>query len=523
VPKRAGRSKEVINRGGEIISPIEVEEVFMKHPAIAAAAAFVVPHSTLQEAVGLMIVVKPGCMRPSKAQLQEWGRVHLGPPKWPVNIVYTPKLPLSTAGKMVRIGLAERLGLPENCNDTHDLDCHFEVISVPDANLLGNKAPIPSRKLGFDARAVEVAVRKACPGISDIAAVEREVRAGVSALVVYCAPAEEVPSSNIVISTVIDLVHGYSLPSAVIGLAAIPRDPSTGAVDVSQLPDMGAIDYVPPRNKVEETIQRIWHEALGQESIGVHSDFFAIGGVSVQAGAVGYNIRATYSVPASGALLYDKRTIAELAEYVDMHLGGGKDADGKSKPGSGVRQRHDYFDQLPSASISVSSTHWAVQAVNWAVSPLVSLSTTFVHWVVLMVLICAMRQIIESRIVAIVVASALTSYGMSVYKPLLAIAVKWIVVGRFRPGRYPLWGSYYLRWWVADQFRRVCGRGVFGRSPHGLRLYYRLMGAKIGKNVIIDPSAFLSEPDLYDFGDNVLVDAEVRLSLFYQHLLTSYR
>jgi len=502
-----GRSKEVINRGGEIISPIEVEEVFLKHPAITAAAAFVVPHATLQEAVGLMVVVKPGCPRPSKAQLVEWSAGQLGPPKWPVNVVYTPRLPLSSAGKMVRIGLAERLGLPDNANESPDLDCHFEVTSVPDAKLLGNKAPIPCRPLPLDAHAVEDALRSAFPYLTDVAAVERRNRRGARSLVVYAAPAEELPPSAAVLEALASHVHGYTLPSAAVGVDKVPRDAS-GALDVDRLPDPSAGDYVSPSNEYEEAIQKVWHEVLGVEGVGVRTDFFAAGGASIQAGAVGYSIRALYGVPANGALLYDKRTIAELAEYVASHVAartGGGAAGGHGTP------QQQYFDDLPAGEPDVSSTHWLVQAVHWTSIPLVSMCTTFTHWMALMCMICLMRELIESRIVALVLASALTSWGMSVYRPLLAIAVKWVVVGRFRPGRYPLWGSYYLRWWLADQFRRAGGLGAFGKTPALIRTYYRLMGARIGARVIIDPSAVLGEFDLLELGDDALVDAQAVL------------
>lgn len=51
-----GRSKEVINRGGEIISPLEIENVLINHPDVAQVMAFSVPHDTLQETVGCVIV-----------------------------------------------------------------------------------------------------------------------------------------------------------------------------------------------------------------------------------------------------------------------------------------------------------------------------------------------------------------------------------------------------------------------------------------------------------------------------------
>lgn len=51
-----GRSKEVINRGGEILSPLEIEHVLITHPKIAQVMAFSVPHETLQETVACAIV-----------------------------------------------------------------------------------------------------------------------------------------------------------------------------------------------------------------------------------------------------------------------------------------------------------------------------------------------------------------------------------------------------------------------------------------------------------------------------------
>lgn len=56
-----GRSKEVINRGGEILSPLEIENVLSTHPKVAQVMAFSVPHDTLQETVGCVIVTCGKC------------------------------------------------------------------------------------------------------------------------------------------------------------------------------------------------------------------------------------------------------------------------------------------------------------------------------------------------------------------------------------------------------------------------------------------------------------------------------
>lgn len=53
-----GRSKEIINRGGEIISPLEIEDALATHPKVAEVMVFSMPHETLQETVGCVIVTR---------------------------------------------------------------------------------------------------------------------------------------------------------------------------------------------------------------------------------------------------------------------------------------------------------------------------------------------------------------------------------------------------------------------------------------------------------------------------------
>ena len=55
-----GRSKEVINRGGEIISPFDIEDVVITHPSVLSTVAFSVPHEKLQETIGVVVVTRPG-------------------------------------------------------------------------------------------------------------------------------------------------------------------------------------------------------------------------------------------------------------------------------------------------------------------------------------------------------------------------------------------------------------------------------------------------------------------------------
>ena len=90
-----------------------------------------------------------------------------------------------------------------------------------------------------------------------------------------------------------------------------------------------------------------------------------------------------------------------------------------------------------------------------------------------------------------------------------AIGMKWLVIRRYKPGRYPLWGFYYFRWWLATRVQSVSGMTFFEGTPL-MSLFYRLMGAKVGKNCIIDTS-FCGVYDLMTIGDDTCINARTQL------------
>jgi hypothetical protein len=94
-----------------------------------------------------------------------------------------------------------------------------------------------------------------------------------------------------------------------------------------------------------------------------------------------------------------------------------------------------------------------------------------------------------------------------IISPITAIIFKWIVIGKYKPGKYPIWSGYYLRYWIVNQSLRVAGRGIFSMHPSLEIIYYRLLGARIGKNVRIDSQARLGEFDLLTFRDGCIVDS----------------
>ncbi len=105
-----GRLKEIINRGGEKISPREVDEIIMEHPAVHQCVTFAVPHDMLGEDVGAAVVLREGHTADER-ELRAFAAVRLADFKVPRKILFVKEIPVGATGKLQRIGLAAKLGL----------------------------------------------------------------------------------------------------------------------------------------------------------------------------------------------------------------------------------------------------------------------------------------------------------------------------------------------------------------------------------------------------------------------------
>jgi acyl-CoA synthetase (AMP-forming)/AMP-acid ligase II len=105
-----GRLKEIINRGGEKVSPREVDEVLMDHPAIAQVVTFAVPHPRLGEEVAAAVVLRDGA-EANEREVRDFAAARLADFKVPRKVVFLDEIPKGATGKLQRIGLAGKLGL----------------------------------------------------------------------------------------------------------------------------------------------------------------------------------------------------------------------------------------------------------------------------------------------------------------------------------------------------------------------------------------------------------------------------
>ena len=105
-----GRIKEIINRGGEKISPREVDEVLLDHPAIQQVVTFAAPHTLLGEDVAAAVVLREGAST-TEEDIKQFAAQRLADFKVPRAVLFMDEIPKGPTGKLQRIGLAEKLGL----------------------------------------------------------------------------------------------------------------------------------------------------------------------------------------------------------------------------------------------------------------------------------------------------------------------------------------------------------------------------------------------------------------------------
>nr|QEO73559.1 condensation domain-containing protein [uncultured bacterium] len=166
------------------------------------------------------------------------------------------------------------------------------------------------------------AVLTAHPEVAQATVIVREDRPGDRRLVAYLVPASDVrPSDEELRAFLSGQVPGYLVPSAFVPLDEMPLTPS-GKTDRRALPEpvsgpLSGAGYLAPRTPVEARLAEIWTEVLGVERVGVHDNFFGLGGDSILSLQVVAMARRT-GLHVMSREMFLRQTIAELATVVTV-------------------------------------------------------------------------------------------------------------------------------------------------------------------------------------------------------------
>ncbi len=164
---------------------------------------------------------------------------------------------------------------------------------------------------------IESALR-AHPRVVQAAVVLREDRPGFPALAAYFAADGQAPTPAEMRAFLAQRLPEYMLPAAFVGLPALPLSPS-GKVNKSALPipertrpDL-EVDFLAPRNADEEELARLFSELLGVEPVGVHDDFFQLGGHSLLGTRLAARLHERFGTELSLLDVFECRTVERLA------------------------------------------------------------------------------------------------------------------------------------------------------------------------------------------------------------------
>jgi acyl-CoA synthetase (AMP-forming)/AMP-acid ligase II/acyl carrier protein len=328
-----GRGKEVINRGGEIISPFEVEEAItiaaqdngsVLSGRVRQAMAFSAPHELLQEVVGVVLVTVRNQPRPDIRELQTALKPSLHSSKWPANVVYMDALPISN-NKLMRVNFAQRMDMSPVKNNAKLIERHFEALCPPVNSSFSMKiSSSPSR---MD---LELVLRE----METILDPNVEAHVGTShhdgTTVIYLAPRTDKYSkalSEYDIKMLSDQLRGpldgFLLPSKIHSIQMpFPRD-ALGLVDEKQLKDMVYAQKSVASiagSETEEQIRKAFSRVLDFdiEEISSDSDFFELGGDSLSAGQLLSLLRRDLQVRIPVDQLFTSSKVHELCKLVDQ-------------------------------------------------------------------------------------------------------------------------------------------------------------------------------------------------------------
>ncbi|MDJ1179178.1 condensation domain-containing protein [Roseofilum sp. BLCC_M91] len=261
-----GRFKEIINRAGEKISPMLVEDVLQRHPGVGQVVVFAAPHEVLGEVVGAAIVPVPNQPRPSLAALRQFAlkQKELELQWLPECLVWMSAIPKGMTGKPARIGLAKRLGLPVMAADATTAPRTFVATEGADGKF--------SLETIDNSPAQTENGQGVCQKLSKLTAY-------------FTSKTKNFPIAQLQQLAVRDRFGTPSqiLPTDFVQLEAFPLTPD-GKIDRKRLRELEQpqTEQSPlAANETQQKIASIWQEVLQLEEVGITDNFFELGGKSI--------------------------------------------------------------------------------------------------------------------------------------------------------------------------------------------------------------------------------------------------
>ena len=312
------------------------------------------------------------------------------------------------------------------------------------------------------------------------------------------------PNKKVIIKALKERLPAYMMPSWLDVVGTLPMLVS-GKVNRKALPKPvnPLVDderrIVEPRTSAEKTLHAIWAEVFSRKDISVADDFFLdLGGHSLLAARFVSRLRRLPGYENVAMTdVYQNTTIEALAEKF------------AAPPADGVRPEPGAGGERPSTFRKVDAkSHFRCGVWQACLLPVI-FSIHAWNALGLFVMFDIFYEddmgFIASTLLAIVIYAA--SMPAMLVLPLIG---KWLLLGRIKPGRHPLWGGYYIRYWFVRQLVRAMPLVQSMLDTPAINVFMRAMGATIGKNVVFG-GGDITTFDLLEIGDGASVGADSSL------------
>jgi len=358
-------------------------------------------------------------------------------------------------------------------------------------------------------------------GVQAAACTVREDPPGVQRLVGYIVPKNGQVDERRLISHLRTRLPAYMVPATIETIRDLPRLPS-GKLDRSALPAPRARSaardeaFAPaagdarpaaawreprsqrPRTATEKRLAEVWSALFRPRRVSVDDDFFLdLGGHSLLVAKMVSELRRDPRYASVSVIdVYEHPTIRGLSVEIDRALRRNRPSRSsrRSAGGSGAAgraaARHRLAGMLQALGLYAVFGFEALQSIT-------PYLVFFLLW--------------GNGVPALRAAAWGVACGLVVFPALIAFAVaaKWVLLGRIRPGRHPLWGAYYVRWWLAQALVASVPMSYLSGTPL-LLFVYRLLGMRIGRDVHLATDRFAAF-DLVTIGDGASIDHDASL------------
>jgi len=293
----------------------------------------------------------------------------------------------------------------------------------------------------------------------------------------------------------------YMVPSAFVVVNDLPLLPS-GKIDRKKLQDIEVHlpgenrTIVEPRNDFERRLQEVWMKYFSPLGVSIKDDFFLdLGGHSLLAAKTVSELRKHSGFQDLSVLdVYKNPTIEKLAKQLMV-----RQATSEARHhGTASNNRYDAsgFRHLCCGVLQFVSLYFV-----FGFNLIRDLTLYFVFFY----LYYGGHPLAESAGWALL--SSIASYPTLI---ATAITAKWIILGRIKPGRYLLWGNFYLRWWFIRKLFQLLDFHYLMGTPL-LPVVYRMVGMKIGRDVHLETNLFAAF-DVITIGRGTTVDESAMVS-----------